>query len=683
MPEDLLRYWSVFSRLRASRRRRVYTQRALRVPLFIIIASSAAIQAMAAGRCPRTIHAPPTARWHMTETANFRIYAFGTAPVTPQLAAQCETMRACIIREWFNEDAATPWNPKCTLVLPRTLASYRAAVGRLAECTAAACTTKAEGEQIVVRRIDARTDRANWWENLPHELVHLAIQSKLPSESLPRWIDEGMATMADPRTKQALHLRDLQAALAAGRQFRLVDLLTLEDYPAADRLAVFYGQSLSLLNFLVDRAGRQKVVEFARLVARDGYDHALALTYDLANIAQLETAWNEYVRKRSLAQQPGSFATGTAAVTLSHLPRCPTVGDAHTRAGLSPMLIQKGPLERLVTAIFQAAGSDADEAAAVSEHLVEANLVGHDSHGVIRIVSYINWVRENKIVPNQTPRTVLEAGSIGVLDGQLGYGQVMARHATDLAIKLARQHGIAAVALFNSGHVGRVGAWATLAAEAGLVSLSFVNTSGGGILVAPTGGIDRRLSANPIAIAVPVRGAKPLLVDMSTCAIAEGKIRVAFNKGQLVPDNSIIDAEGKPTNDPRVFYADPPGAILPVGGHKGFGLGVMVEMLAGALTGGGCSRTGVPRLEQAMFTITIDPLKFQNEDTFANEVRQYIDFVKSSRTVTPDGEILMPGEPEELTRFARTARGIELDDMTWGQITQVAETLKVPVSDYV
>lgn len=339
------------------------------------------------------------------------------------------------------------------------------------------------------------------------------------------------------------------------------------------------------------------------------------------------------------------------------------------------MLIKKQPLEKLVTAIFQAAGSEPAEAAAVSQHLVEANLVGHDSHGVIRIAPYVAWVREGKLLPNRSPRTVLSAGSIGVLDGQLGYGQVMARHATELAIKLAAEHGIAAVALYNSGHVGRVGAWAGQAAAAGLVALCFVNTSGGGILVAPTGGIDRRLSANPIAIAVPVRDAQPLLVDMSTCAIAEGKIRVAFNKGQKLPDGAIIDAQGRPTNDPRVFYADPPGAILPVGGHKGFGLGVMVEMLAGALTGGGCSRLGVPRLEQAMFTITIDPRKFQPEEAFAAEVRQYIDFVKSSRTATPGGEILMPGEPEERCRAERTHRGIELDDNTWSQITSTAESL--------
>ncbi len=339
------------------------------------------------------------------------------------------------------------------------------------------------------------------------------------------------------------------------------------------------------------------------------------------------------------------------------------------------MRISPTSLERLAAGIFQAAGSSAGEAKIVGDHLVEANLVGHDSHGVIRIPSYIQWVRDKKLVPNREAKSVLAAGSIAILDGQLGFGQVMARKSTELATRLAGEHGVSVVALRNSGHVGRVGAWAAMAAQAGYISLCFVNTSGGGILVAPTGGIDRRLSANPIAIAVPVHGKAPLLLDMSTCAIAEGKIRVAFNKGQKVPDGSIIDSQGQPTNDPQVFYGDPPGAILPVGGHKGFGLGVMVEMLAGALTGGGCSRRGVPQLEQAMLSITIDPRKFQPADTFAAEVQQYVDFVKSSRTVTPGGEILMPGEPEERTRAARTAAGIELDDMTWNQITTTAEGL--------
>ncbi|HVU88969.1 MAG TPA: malate/lactate/ureidoglycolate dehydrogenase [Pirellulales bacterium] len=643
------------------------------------MASASYVPAFGAGNSGPCRSRP--ARWHATETANFRIYSFGATAVGPQIAERCETMRTEILRTWFGSKNDECWHPKCALVLHPHLTGYRAAVGAMADCTFAACTIHADGAKVQ-RRIDVRADRSVWLDHLPHELVHLIIDGRLTTGELPRWIDEGMAVTADPAARQAAHLQVFHRALARGEQFRLADLLTLADYPQRDRLGVFYGQSLSLLQFLIERGDRRKFVDFAAAALRDGYDRALASCYALENVAALERAWSVYAR-REQSTASRSLARPPATATLANLSRFARSIDAGPDEGICPMLVQKAPLERLAAAIFEAAGSGPAEAAAVGEHLVEANLVGHDSHGVIRIAPYINWVREKKLVPNQLPRTVINAGSIGVLDGQLGYGQVMARHATDLAIKLAKEHAIAAVALFNSGHVGRVGAWAEMAAQAGLVSLCFVNTSGGGILVAPTGGIDRRLSANPIAIAVPVRGGKPLLVDMSTCAIAEGKIRVAFNKGQLVPDNAIIDAQGRPTNDPRVFYADPPGAILPVGGHKGFGLGVMVEMLAGALTGGGCSRSNVPRLEQAMFTITIDPHRFQSEDAFAKEVQQYIDFVKSSRTVTPDGEILMPGEPEERTRFARTARGIELDDMTWGQINDVAKSLNVSTSDYV
>jgi uncharacterized oxidoreductase len=340
-----------------------------------------------------------------------------------------------------------------------------------------------------------------------------------------------------------------------------------------------------------------------------------------------------------------------------------------------PVLIHKRPLERLAAAIFHAVGCGADEAQSVGQHLVESNLVGHDSHGVIRIPPYIAWVREGKVIPNREPKIKRVNDSIALVDGQLGFGQVMARHVTELAIEMAGRRGIAAVALANSGHVGRVGAWAAQAAAAGYVSLCFVNTSGAGILVAPTGGIDRRLSANPVAFAVPVRGSAPLLMDISTCAIAEGKIRVAFNKGQNVPASSIIDAGGQATVDPKVFYGDPPGAILPFGGHKGFALGVMVEMLAGALTGGGCSKPGVPHLEQSMLTILLDPRKFQAENAFADDISHFIEFVKSSRTATPGGEILMPGEPEERWRAARTKNGIELDANTWSQILAAADSL--------
>jgi hydroxycarboxylate dehydrogenase B len=238
---------------------------------------------------------------------------------------------------------------------------------------------------------------------------------------------------------------------------------------------------------------------------------------------------------------------------------------------------------------------------------------------------------------------------------------------------------VAVVALRNSGHLGRIGDWAEMAASAALVSLHFVNTSGGGILVAPFGGTQRRLSANPIAAGVPVPDGPPIIVDISTCTIAEGKIKVAFNKGAKVPDGCILDGEGRPTNDPKAFYASPPGAILPMGGHKGYSLSVIAEMLAGALTGGACSHFGVDRVANNMLSIVLDPAFFQTFDEFSDEVRGFIAHVKSSRTVTPDGEILMPGEPEARARAQRLRDGIGIDDTTWGQIVATSESLGVPV----
>jgi uncharacterized oxidoreductase len=218
-----------------------------------------------------------------------------------------------------------------------------------------------------------------------------------------------------------------------------------------------------------------------------------------------------------------------------------------------------------------------------------------------------------------------------------------------------------------------------MVARAGKVSLHFVNTSGGGILVAPFGGTQRRLSANPIAAGVPVPNGPPILVDLSTCTIAEGKIKVAFNKGVDVPEGCILDSEGRPTTDPKAFYASPPGALLPLGGHKGYGLSVLVEVLAGALTGGSCSHFGVDRLANNMLSIFLDPAFFQSTDVFSVEIQSLIAHVKSSRTVTPDGEILVPGEPEARTRARRTRDGIEIDDTTWDQLVNTARSLGVAV----
>jgi hydroxycarboxylate dehydrogenase B len=341
------------------------------------------------------------------------------------------------------------------------------------------------------------------------------------------------------------------------------------------------------------------------------------------------------------------------------------------------LIITHDRLERLVTDIFGAAGCGPVERIQIAHYLVEANLVGHDSHGVIRVPSYIDWLRAGKVLANQTLTVVFENDAVAVVDGQFGFGQVMGKESMKLGIDKAGRHGVAVVALRNSGHLGRIGDWAELAATADKVSLHFVNTNGGGILVAPFGGSERRLSANPVAAGVPRESGPPIILDISTCTIAEGKIKVAFNKGSKVPDGCMLDGEGRPTNDPNSFYASPPGAILPLGGHKGYGLSVIAEVLAGALTGGACSHFGVDRVANNMLTIIFDPAFFQSRDGFAAEIDSFVTHVKSSRTVTPDGEILMPGELEARTRARRLREGIEIDETTWGQIMSTCQSLGV------
>jgi uncharacterized oxidoreductase len=342
------------------------------------------------------------------------------------------------------------------------------------------------------------------------------------------------------------------------------------------------------------------------------------------------------------------------------------------------MKISPDRLRSLISTIFHSAGCGTEEAERVATRLVEANLVGHDSHGVIRVPSYVQWLKAGKVFAGRSIEVVFENEAIAVVDGQLGFGQTIGEQAMRLGIDKCNRHGVAVVALRNTGHLGRIGDWPLMAAEAGLISLHFVNTTGAGILVAPFGGINRRLSANPIAAGIPLAGGRPMLLDISACTVAEGKIRVAFNKGVHVPENCLLDAKGQPTTDPNVFYADPPGAILPIAGHKGYGLAVLCEVLAGALTGGGCSNpANAKAVVNGMLSIFLDPKVLQNDAAFQAELQRFIAWVKSSERTEPNGDILMPGEIEERTKAQRSRDGIELDATTWSQIQATARSVGV------
>lgn len=327
--------------------------------------------------------------------------------------------------------------------------------------------------------------------------------------------------------------------------------------------------------------------------------------------------------------------------------------------------------------IFIAAGARPDDARITADALVDANLAGHDSHGIMRIPSYIRWMEEGNINVAAEFRVVSETDAFAVVDGDWGFGQVMARKAMEVGIAKAAKAGVASISARGCAHIGRAGDYPIMAAEAGLASTLFLNTHGAGSLVAPFGGIERRLSANPIAIGIPRPGGDHIIVDISTCVVAEGKLRNFRTAGQPAPEGSIIDSEGRPTTDAAQFYGPPAGAILPIAGHKGFALGLASDILAGALSGAGCTRQGETRVGNSFWVTIIDPEQVRGREAFDEDVRNLVDWVKSSRKAEGVSEILVAGEPELRTRAKREEEGIPVHAETWAAIVEVAKRYDV------
>jgi uncharacterized oxidoreductase len=334
------------------------------------------------------------------------------------------------------------------------------------------------------------------------------------------------------------------------------------------------------------------------------------------------------------------------------------------------MNLQADQLEAMVAAIFEHAESAPEEARTIARHLVGANLVGHDSHGVIRVSRYVQYQREGKVRPNQRASIAFETDGLALVDGHRGYGQVIGEQAVRIGIDKAKATGIALVGLREVGHVGRVGDWAEMAADAGQVSLHFVGTTGLGMLMVPFGGSDRRLSLCVVAAGIPRAAKPPVIYDVATSVVAEGKVMVARNKGVRLPEGHLIDKDGKPTTDPNDLYAG--GALLPFGGHKGSGLAVIADLLAGALTGAGTSQRRETELVNTMCSIYIDPGRLPDRAAFDAEVDAFVAWIKGSPPADPNGEVLVPGDIERRTRAHRLTHGIPLDDTTLGEITTAA-----------
>jgi len=343
-------------------------------------------------------------------------------------------------------------------------------------------------------------------------------------------------------------------------------------------------------------------------------------------------------------------------------------------------------LINFVAEVFAHADSSPEEARRIATYLTTANLTGHDSHGVIRVPVYIRWKKMGSIVPDQTVELVVDTPALAVVDGKFGYGQTVAPQAVRIGIEKCKASGLSAVALRNAGHIGRVGDWAEMAAAEGLVSVHFVNAAGS-VLVAPYGGVERRLSTAPYCVGIPRQGQGPIVLDFATSIVAEGKVLVASRGGKKLPKGALIDLDGTLSEDPAVLYgpyepegprdhSQGEGAIRAFGEHKGSGLALICELLGGALTGTGATGPN-RRFANGMFAVYVDPKVVDPGNFFDGEISRYVSYFKDSKPVAGVDAVLIPGEPEARMRADRTNNGVPLPHDTWAAIVNTAREVGV------
>ncbi|MDB5539143.1 MAG: malate/lactate/ureidoglycolate dehydrogenase [Devosia sp.] len=323
-------------------------------------------------------------------------------------------------------------------------------------------------------------------------------------------------------------------------------------------------------------------------------------------------------------------------------------------------------LQASTTSVFRAAGSAPREAQLIAEHLVEANLRGHDSHGVGVVPMYLKGVRSGGMVLNQSLKVALDTGAMLICDAGQGAGQVMAHDAMALGIERAGAEGSAIVSLRNSHHIGRIGHWAEQCAAAGMVSIHFVNVVAGPI-VAPFGGTKSRLGTNPFAAAFPRADGPPVVVDFATSTLAAGKVRVANNKGVALPPGALLDNKGQPTTDPAKLFETQPGSLTTFGAHKGSGLMLACELLGAALVGAKTQHNAeAEAVINSMFSVIVSPERLGTAGPFAEELEAVLGWVQS------EGNVKLPGMPELETREARLRDGLPVDAATLEQLEAAA-----------
>ena len=339
--------------------------------------------------------------------------------------------------------------------------------------------------------------------------------------------------------------------------------------------------------------------------------------------------------------------------------------------------LEAGALRRFAKKTFEACAAPKNEAAIVADHLVTANLIGYDTHGVVRIPQYIEDIRRKVIQPGAPVKVQQETETTAVVDCGWNFGQLGGLRAMEIAISKARRCQVATVIARRSNHAGRLGAYTQMGAEAGCIAIGVSNSPRQGHFVLPWGGREGRLATNPISFAVPWGSKFPFLVDFSTAATSEGALRLYRNLSKSLPSGWIVDAQGNPSNEPADFYGPPRGAILPFGGSKGYrgyGLSLVVEVLGGLL--GGSSIT-LHQPGNGLGFIVIDIAAFLRPEDFAALMEEMHDYIKSSPPAPGHDEVLLPGEPEERKMEERRRKGIPIDENTWHQIRSAASSVGV------
>ncbi len=328
------------------------------------------------------------------------------------------------------------------------------------------------------------------------------------------------------------------------------------------------------------------------------------------------------------------------------------------------------------TRVFRALGAPPAVATRVAQALVDSNLVGHDSHGVIRIQQYIQDVHEGRVVPDATPTVTHATPAIAVVDGGWAFGQVAASFALEQAMSRAHTLGLGAAGLKRAWHVGRLGEYCETAAGQGLVTHILCNTVVARVV--PFGGREGRFGTNPLAWGIPVPGHAPFILDFATSVVAEGKIRLSYTAGKPIPEGWVIDGEGRSTTSSAALYEG--GYQLPFGGYKGSGLAMVVDIVGSLLVGMGAPALPDTPAGNGMLIIAVDPAAFGEGDWFATQAAALLDRVKDTPPAPGFDEVMLPGEPEARTRAERLAHGIPIEDKAWAAIVAAAQTVGVDLT---